>query len=233
MRAPGRLLASGRDADIFECGPRSVLRRSRRGRSLADEARTMEYARQHGYPVPAVEEVSADGTELVMERADGPSMVALLGKRPWTLRRQAGVLADLHRRLHQIEGPDWLPAAPGGAGTTLVHLDLHPLNIIVADRGPVVIDWANASRGIGEVDVVLAWVLLASGEIPDKGIRATVLGQGRSLFVNSFLRHFDRRALRPHLGDVVAWKVTDANMSEGERRTMRALADAYGAAGTS
>ena len=193
----------------------------------------MEYARDHGYPVPAIEEVSADGTELVMERVDGPSMVAALGKRPWTVRRQAGVLADLHHRLHEIKAPDWLPTAPGRPGTTLVHLDLHPLNIIVGGRGPVVIDWANASRGIGEVDVVLAWVLLASGEIPDKGIRAAVLGRGRSLFVNSFLRHFDLGALRPHVNDVVTWKVTDANMSEGERRTMRALADAYGAAGTS
>ena len=80
---------------------------------------------------------------------------------------------------------------------------------------------------------MLAWVLLASGEIPDKGIRAAVLGRGRALFVNSFLRHFDFEALRPHLRGVVDWKVTDANMSEGERRKMRALANAYGAAGSS
>ena len=72
---PGPLLASGRDADIFEYGPGLVLRRSRRGRSMAGEARTMEYLRGHGYPVPAVEEISDDGTDLVMERIDGPSMV--------------------------------------------------------------------------------------------------------------------------------------------------------------
>ena len=52
---PGRLLASGRDADIFEYGPRSVLRRSRVSRSLAREARTMDYLASNGYPVPAVE----------------------------------------------------------------------------------------------------------------------------------------------------------------------------------
>jgi tRNA A-37 threonylcarbamoyl transferase component Bud32 len=42
---------------------------------MVGEARTMDYARRHGYPVPAVEEISADGTDLVMERIDGPSMV--------------------------------------------------------------------------------------------------------------------------------------------------------------
>jgi tRNA A-37 threonylcarbamoyl transferase component Bud32 len=53
--------------------PGLVLRRSRHGRSMAGEARIMEYVRQHGYPVPAVEQVSDDGTELVMQRIDGPS----------------------------------------------------------------------------------------------------------------------------------------------------------------
>ena len=99
-RRPGALLASGRDSDIFEYGDGLVLRCSRAGRSMATEARTMEYARQHGYPVPAVDELSDDGTNLVMERLDGSSMVAVLDKQPWTLKRQGTVLADLHQRLH-------------------------------------------------------------------------------------------------------------------------------------
>jgi hypothetical protein len=80
------LLASGRDADIFEYGPGLVLRRSRAGHSMALEARIMEYARAHGYPVPAVDHVSDDGTELVLERLDGPTMLAILSRRPWTIR---------------------------------------------------------------------------------------------------------------------------------------------------
>ena len=87
---PGALLASGRDSDIFEYGDGLVLRRSRAGRSMATEARIMEYARQHGYPVPAVDELSDDGTDLVMERLDGLSMVAVLDKQPWTLNNREG-----------------------------------------------------------------------------------------------------------------------------------------------
>ena len=66
---------------------------------MVGEARTMEYLRGHGYPVPAIDEVSDDGTDLVMERIDGPSMGDYLMRRPWAVRRQGVVLATLHRRL--------------------------------------------------------------------------------------------------------------------------------------
>src|SRR5579862_6664664 len=101
MNEPGPLLASGRDADIFEYGPGLVLRRSRAGRSMAEEARIMEHLRSQGYPVPAVEEVSDDGEDMVIERIEGDDMVAMMTKRPWTIARQGRVLADLHRRLHE------------------------------------------------------------------------------------------------------------------------------------
>ena len=71
----------------------------------------MEYLRRHGYPVPAVEEVGEDGSELVMERIDGLSMGDFLRKRPWMIHRQGAVLAGLHRRLHEIPPPDTLRAA--------------------------------------------------------------------------------------------------------------------------
>jgi hypothetical protein len=58
MRPPGKLLATGRDCDVFEYGPGLVLRRSRRGRSMSFEARIMDYVGGDGYPVPAVVEMS-------------------------------------------------------------------------------------------------------------------------------------------------------------------------------
>src|SRR5437879_12260091 len=70
IRAPGPLLASGRDSEIFDYGPGLVLRRSRRGRSMEREAKIMAYVAQFGYPAPRVEEVSAEGSQLVMERID-------------------------------------------------------------------------------------------------------------------------------------------------------------------
>ncbi|HEV3131107.1 MAG TPA: phosphotransferase [Acidimicrobiales bacterium] len=228
MREPGTLLASGRDSDIFDYGETMVLRRSRRGRSMREEARIMEYARAHGYPVPAVSEVSDDGTDLVMERVDGPVMLAAIGRQPWTVRRQGALLAELHNRLHEIPAPAWAPEAPCGSGDRLIHLDLHPLNVILTSKGPTVIDWTGAARGAAEVDVALTWVLLASGGIPAGRVKAAVLGTGRSLLVNAFLSGFDLEAIKPQLSAVVEWKVTDPNMTADERQAMRSLAGRLG-----
>ncbi len=213
-------MASGRDADIFAFGDRLVLRRSRQGRSMMAEAKTMEYARGHGYPVPAVDHLSDDGTDLVMERVDGPSMVEALVRKPWTIRATGTLLGDLHRRLHEIPAPDWLPAGPGTAGTSLLHLDLHPLNVLLGPAGPVVIDWTNAKVGAGATDVALSWVLMMAGEIPGSRLKAAVMGRARGALLAGFLSAFDLAPVRASLRAVVEWKVKDPHMSETEQRRM-------------
>jgi aminoglycoside phosphotransferase (APT) family kinase protein len=223
MDTPGALIASGRDADIFECGVGRVLRRSRNGRSMVTEARTMEFVRAHGYPVPEVYDVSDDGLDLVLERIEGPTMVDALASRPWQVRKMGGALAELHQSLHQLPAPEWLGPAPAGAGDRLLHMDLHPLNVMMAPRGPVVIDWTNAARGQPEVDVTVAWVLVASGEIPASRVQSLLLGVGRKLLLGAFLHPFGTDRLRPVLADVVEWKSQDRNMSAEEITRMRSL----------
>lgn len=188
----------------------------------------MDYARSHGYPVPAVAEISDDETELVMERLDGPSMIDVIGRRPWTVARQARLLSDLHRRLHNLPSPEWLPAAQVGAGDRLLHLDLHPLNVLITARGPVVIDWSTAARGDPITDVAMTWVLMAAGEIPGTPIRAALIGRVRSRLVNRFLADFESEPLRRRLREVVEWKVQDENMTARERHAMWALVEANG-----
>jgi aminoglycoside phosphotransferase (APT) family kinase protein len=216
VKPVGRLLASGRDSDIFEYGANSVLRRARSGRSMVLEARTMEYVAAHGYPVPAVEQLSDDGCDLVMQRIDGLSMVDELGRAPWTVRRRADTLARLQQQLHDIPAPDFLPPSPVGVGASILHLDLHPLNVLVSGAGPVVIDWTAASVGNPDADAALAWLLISAGEIPGGRLRARLLGLGRELFTNRFFSHFDRDALIGQLQTVATWKATDANLSRGE-----------------
>jgi aminoglycoside phosphotransferase (APT) family kinase protein len=195
---------------------------------MAREAQVMEYARSQGFPVPAVEEVSDDGLDMVIERIDGPDMVAIMGKRPWTIRRQGRVLADLHLRLHQLPAPEWLRDAPVGRGDRLVHMDLHPLNVMIGPRGPVVIDWANACRGDPAVDVALAWVLMAAGEVPSGRFIGMILGRARSALVQSFLHSFDVDVLKQTLREVVAWKVLDPHMSVAEQARMWAVVEEAG-----
>lgn len=188
------------------------------------EARTMDYARGFGYPVPAVDEISDDGTSMVLERIEGPTMVGLLRSRPWSIRRLGAMLAELHFRLHDIPAPEFLRTSPVGEGDRLIHLDLHPLNVLIGPNGPVVIDWPNAARGDPASDVCLAWILMEAGEIPG-GAVGKVLGLFRSYLIHSFLARFDLEEIRPSLADVVAWKVQDANISPAEQRRMWQLVE--------
>lgn len=123
-----RLLAKGRAADVYDLGDGTVLRRYREGSDAHHEMALMRELHAAGFPVPAV--MSAAGPDLVMERVDGPTMLADLSWRPWRLRTHADLLADLMRRLHAI------PVVGG----QVVHGDLHPDNVILSARGPVVID---------------------------------------------------------------------------------------------
>lgn len=189
----------------------------------------MEYVRSRGYPVPAVEGVREDGSELVMERIYGSSMVDVMSKRPWTIRRQGAVLADLHRRLHEIPPPDSLPSAPVGQGECFLHMDLHPLNVMVSAKGPVVIDWPNAARGDPAVDIGLAWVLMAGGEVPSGRLIGAVLGWARGVLVNSFLANVELELdrVKEMLRAVVGFKVRDPNMSETEQQAMWRLVEKF------
>lgn len=180
----------------------------------------MEYLRSQHFPVPFVEELSDDGSALVMERIKGPSMVEAISGAPWTVGRHARTLAGLHHRLHEVAPPEFLGPAPLGKGGALLHLDLHPLNVIIGPHGPVVIDWTNASVGDPDTDVALAWILMSAGEIPGGKLKAKLLGWGRALLVNEFIGCFDREQVTTQLREAVGWKVKDPHMSAREIEAM-------------
>jgi aminoglycoside phosphotransferase (APT) family kinase protein len=220
----GPLLASGRDADIFEYGTTQVLRRSRKGRSMELEARAMRYAHEQGYPTPRVDELSDDGTDLVMERIAGVNMVDALNAAPCKAKRLGRMLADLHTQLHELSSPEWMAPAPLGFGDRLVHLDLHPLNVMMSPRGPIVIDWARAARGDPNTDVALTWTLISAGEVPTRGVKGKLVGLIRARLIHGFMGAFDRVAIGSEVDAVVQWKVRDPNMSESEIASMHAFA---------
>jgi aminoglycoside phosphotransferase (APT) family kinase protein len=216
-------LASGRDGDIFDYGPGLVLRRARGGRVIEGEARVMEYAAGFGFPVPKVHEVRAGGTEIVMEHLDGPLMLQVMLSRPWTLARGTRLLADLHDQLHQIPGPEWLPQVAGG-GECLIHRDLHPLNVIMAPRGAVVIDWTGAARGDALLDVALTYVLLTCPRIPLPSLARLVVQPVRVAVGHSFVRRYLGPDLDRRIADAAEIKALDAHLSPDEVAKCRRLA---------
>lgn len=220
----GRQIAKGRDGAIYEFGPGRVLRKTFDGRNLEGEARTMEYAAAHGYPVPEVHELRAGGTELVMERVDGPLMAAAIGKRPWTMAHHARVLADLHDTLHAIPAPAWLRQLPN-EGDHFVHLDLHPLNVIMAEQGPVVVDWPNAARGDGLTDVALTYVLLTCPQMPGPRVAQIAVQPVRMLLARMFSRRYHGRELDARITTAAEWKAFDKNMNADEVASCLRLAE--------
>jgi aminoglycoside phosphotransferase (APT) family kinase protein len=210
---PGPLIASGRDGDIFEFGPGLVLRRTKDGRVIEGEARTIAYAREHGYPVPAIHEVRAGGTEIVMERINGPMMADEMMRAPWKMPRYCRVLAELHDRLHVIPAPDWLPDL---GGDRLVHLDLHPMNVMMTASGPVVIDWPNAARGEPLLDVALTFILLTCPSVPGPELLNAVLRPARIYLGHAFAKPYRGAELDRALVQGAALKTLDRNMSPAE-----------------
>jgi aminoglycoside phosphotransferase (APT) family kinase protein len=221
MEPLGPKIAEGRDSAIYDHGPGKVLRQARDGRSLVEEAEVMSYVGAHGYPVPTVHDAGVG--YLVMDRIDGPTL--LDDAIPFRIGRNAELLARLHDQLHRIPVPPWLTREAPLPGDAIVHRDLHPLNVLITPDGPMVIDWANASRGDPAFDVADTWVLFACGDPPLHPVEALFAPLARKLFLRSFLRPFDRAAVRRAIPAAVAHRLTDRNMSHRERSRMRALAD--------
>lgn len=222
MLEPGPLVAEGRDNLIYDAGPGRLLRRSRDGRSLESEAEVMRFAHDAGLPVPVV--YDASGSDLVMERVEGPNMLQAMGSRPTSIPEHARTLGRLHALVHDVDAPEWLAPARTGAGSTLVHLDLHPLNVVVTRRGPVLVDWTNAGAGRGADDVAMTWLLLAAGRVDGPVARRALAKVARRTFVRRFLDAVGRPGAEA-LTAALAAKVDDPHMSIAEVAAMRAVVE--------
>jgi len=165
-------IASGREADIFALDAGRVLRRYRRVTDVTGEAAVMTHVAAHGYPVPAVH--AAQGSDMVLERLDGPTMAQAMATGELTVTDGAALLAGLLRRLHQ------LPPLTSGS---ILHLDLHPENVMLTGRGPVVIDWCNATDGPADLDTALSALILAQVAVDPSHVWSAEAGEFLDIFL--------------------------------------------------
>jgi len=218
----GALIAKGRAADVFEYGDGLVLRRYRTDFDTAYEADVMRHVAAHGLPVPKV--VEANGRDLVMERLDGVTMLTDFSKHPQKLFEHARTISGLFERLHAIPTEGWMKRKHP-TGNTLVHLDLHPDNVMITSRGPVVIDWSNAGVGDGDAEVADLWLIMSCAKVPGGVIDRALAGAFRKLFVRTFLSAFDRPAVAKALPLALENRSHDRNMSDEELGRMRRLVE--------
>lgn len=199
------LVGSGRNADVFAIDDRLVLRRYRDGGDVSAEAAVMSHLAGLGFPVPEVQE--AAGTDLVMERLHGPTMKAAMLAGDLEPDECAEVLARLHRELHQL--PARVSRQPG---VRILHLDLHPDNVVLSQRGPVLIDWRNAAEGPPELDVAVTAVIL--GQVAVSETHDMAAGAGRVL--TAFLSRA-RPGPLPMLDRAAAMRASDRSLTAGEK----------------
>jgi len=206
----GSLIAAGSDCEIFEAGAGRLVRRARDGRSLEHEASVMRHARRHGFPAPEV--FDADGPDILMERVEGMSLREEATRAPWRIPAHGRLLAELLRKLATVRAPGWLQAAEGCPGNRLLHLDLHPENVLITDDGPRVLDWANASRGAPGADAACTWLILATAPVAEPSLQA-----GRSDMLAAFLDGIDADAARPYLRVIAERRCADRNATAEEK----------------
>ncbi|MFC8131140.1 phosphotransferase [Streptomyces sp. NPDC057302] len=214
MGMTDRLIGSGRTADVFALDDTWVLRRYRDGTDATDEAAVMTYLSEQGYPVPPIRraEPGAPRTDLVMGRLTGPTMAEAAMRGAITPEEAAVILARLLHTLHAL--PARTSASPADR---VLHLDLHPENVILTPEGPVVIDWSTTEEGPPGLDWAMSTLILAevavSGRPEAAGSRAalaallTDAAVDVSATADSHLAEARaRRAANPTLGaDEVRW----------------------------
>ena len=170
---PGSLLASGRAADVYDVGDGRVLRRYRRpSDNIEYETRVMRFVAEQGIRVPAVYDLEPGhlpDRDILMERIDGITMLDDFEARPWKLFSHVRLLARLQREINALVAPNWMVTPTTEAPSkrrddSVLHLDMHPMNVMLTSEGPVVIDWTNAAGGPAGFDAALSYVEMATFE---------------------------------------------------------------------
>jgi aminoglycoside phosphotransferase (APT) family kinase protein len=204
-------LASGRDADIFVVDDGLILKRYRRRRGAEHEAAMMRYVSAFGYPVPNVIRVTR--SQLVMERVVARPMLEIALERPSVARQFGELLGDLHARLHAIPSTD--------GATSVVHFDLQPGNVLMADSGPVVIDWVRAGFGEPLDDVACTWLILATGDVRAARPAPASIEYVRAELLAGFTAVVGQEQVMPHLKRVGPVLAMDRNKLLGERAAIK------------
>ncbi|MEP6852309.1 MAG: ester cyclase [bacterium] len=107
-------------------------------------------------------------------------------------------MADLHCALDGTES----------AGGALVHGDPHPGNVVMSEKGPVLIDWTNHRTGPRALDVALTWLLLDCFD-PDEPALTLQLAPLRAELLRSFSAAVDVVAAAAALPDAAAIRHAD------------------------
>ncbi len=140
----------------------------------AREARVMNWLADQGLPVPRARAYAEpDGRPaLLLDWVEGEPLAAALFARPQEAAALGAAFAQVQARLHALEVPPDLlgrlppvtvPGAPPPMRPALLHLDYHPLNVLVQGGAVAgVIDWSNVGVGDARADAARSLSILSA-----------------------------------------------------------------------
>jgi thiamine kinase-like enzyme len=171
---------------------------------------------------------------IIYERVDGPSMLTLSNTKPWLLISLARQLADLHTQIHRQDGagfpslqtslnsviqqvenipPDqkaavlWL-LEPLPHADSLCHFDFHPGQVLITNKGPVIIDWMTACQGYPLADVARTALIFMVAQMPGANwMTQAIVNLWRGLFRKTYITRYLELNLNVTSEEITVWMV--------------------------
>ncbi len=206
---------------------------------IEQEAHLMRLVHAAGLPVCRVlDTVELEGrTGIIMERIQGISMQKIIEASPMRFVSLAPLLGQLHARIHSVPGAgfpsqqermqrrtlsstvlaeevrqrviDAIAELP--SGDSLCHGDLHPDNVMMTLKGPMIIDWCQATQGNPLADVANTLVLLQYGVPESNRINALMrlsIRWGRAWFRRLYLQQYLHTTCHPaSRAEIDSWEL--------------------------
>jgi uncharacterized protein (TIGR02172 family) len=221
----GEMIGSGNTAEVYVWGENKVLKLFRKdfiSHGIEKEYKNSKLVEELGLPVPKVGGIieEDDRTGIIYEKITGVSMLNEMMKMPWTIRKNAKRLAEIHYRIHQYKLEEehnyklkdsllWnildtnllseekkeeiiLQLGKLPEGNSLLHGDFHPGNIILQSDKEVVLDWMTAASGCPAADVARTLMLLRDAALPTNisGFYSFMIKLFRKHLSLAYLKHY-------------------------------------------
>ncbi|WP_291580579.1 aminoglycoside phosphotransferase family protein [Clostridium sp. UBA6640] len=218
----GKLIGQGRTAEIFEWGEDKILKLFRSGipqKQVRDEYKiSLEISKKIKLTPKVYEFIEIDNRNgIIYERINGPAMMKIIASKPWTVKKEAQRLAELHKSIQKkidFELPKYkvrlmedisrvnllsddiktklykyIEELPDG--DMLCHGDLHPDNILITKDEPIIIDWMTATKGNPLADVARTSIMFKFGDIPEKSyIEKKIINFIRKKFYLEYIKRY-------------------------------------------
>ena len=176
-----------------------------------------------GLPIPFVykREMIHGKRAVIYERISGPTLIRQIENKPWRAFPLIMQLAKLHANVHDTKKLSNLPSLQDvikkkissvdtineeektmidlhlkklSDGNSLCHGDFHPDNVLLSERGPIIIDWTDATMGNRLADVARTLLILKYGGLPDhtSKIRFRTTLYIRKLLASHYVRSYKK-----------------------------------------